>query len=72
MRDCSLPLQTTWLGHACFLNQLYGVNILLDPVFSKRYGAVTSFIVRGSHELQVLYGAMGWTETFYPSSMHRG
>ncbi|KAG0362918.1 hypothetical protein BGZ54_008430, partial [Gamsiella multidivaricata] len=27
---------TTWLGHACFLVQLEGVNVLFDPVFSER------------------------------------
>ncbi|KAF9439247.1 hypothetical protein BGZ76_007448 [Entomortierella beljakovae] len=26
----------TWLGHACFLVQIEGVNVLFDPVFSER------------------------------------
>ena len=33
----------TWLGHASALVQLYGVNVLLDPVFSERCGP-TSWI----------------------------
>lgn len=33
-------VQITWIGHASFLVQLDGINILLDPVFSQRIGWV--------------------------------
>lgn len=34
------PLQATFVGHACFLVQAGGWNILTDPVFSKRASPV--------------------------------
>ena len=33
-------VQYTWLGHASALVQLYGVNVLIDPVFSERCAPV--------------------------------
>ena len=33
-------IQATWIGHATFLVQLHGFNILTDPVFSKRCSPV--------------------------------
>ena len=32
-------LKVTWIGHASFLVQIEGVNVLIDPVFSPRVGA---------------------------------
>lgn len=34
------PLQTTWIGHATFLLQARGYNLLTDPVFSQRCSPV--------------------------------
>ena len=33
-------VQYTWLGHASALVQLYGVNVLIDPIFSERCAPV--------------------------------
>ncbi|OZJ06360.1 hypothetical protein BZG36_00698 [Bifiguratus adelaidae] len=33
-------VQATWLGHACFLVQINGFNVLFDPVFSDRCSPV--------------------------------
>lgn len=33
--------QVTWLGHSCFLVQANGINLLTDPVFSRRASPVS-------------------------------
>ena len=37
----SSRIQVTWIGHATFLLQVAGVNILTDPMFSKRCSPVS-------------------------------
>lgn len=37
-------IQATWLGHATYLVQMNGVNILFDPVFSNCIGPTTYFV----------------------------
>lgn len=39
----SKQIQLTWLGHAGFLLQFAGVNILFDPILSERIGPVSTF-----------------------------
>ncbi|REJ86862.1 MAG: MBL fold metallo-hydrolase [Planctomycetota bacterium] len=38
IHDETRDARLTWIGHASFLLQMCGINILLDPVFSERIG----------------------------------
>ncbi|XP_066910760.1 N-acyl-phosphatidylethanolamine-hydrolyzing phospholipase D-like [Clytia hemisphaerica] len=39
----STNIQATWLGHASYLIQFAGINVIFDPVFGDRIGPATSY-----------------------------